>query len=280
MHRPRIFTIRLLVVAAFIVLAALSYLFHWGLGVPSAWGIDSFFLLCPLGGLEELLASKILLPSVLISLAVVCVVALVLGRSFCAWGCPTNVMRWIAGRKPPHADHAACSASLKQTILTDSRLWVLLAVLLVACIVGFPVFCLICPIGLTFGTVVSLIRLIVTAEISWQVLVFPAALVIELVVMKKWCASICPIAGLLALFGRFAKPFRPQIAPSSCLNVKGESCRACLNACPEHIDLHAKDAGAQLANCTRCAECKEVCPTASISMPLRSGEKKDISHSK
>lgn len=268
MHRLRTKTVRLLVASALIVLAALSYLFHWGVGVPSAFGIDNFFLLCPLGGLEELLSSHLLIPAAFISLAVVLVFSLVLGRSFCGWACPTQVVRWIAGGKESKSDHAACSASLVKTMTNDTRIWALAIVLIVALIVGFPVFCLVCPIGLTFGTVMSIIQLVISAEPSWGLLVFPVALTVELVLMKKWCFAVCPIAGLLSLTGRFAKAFRPQINASTCLLANGEPCRTCLNACPEHIDLHAQDAQAQLADCTRCAECKAVCPTKSITMPL------------
>ncbi|MCI8424342.1 MAG: hypothetical protein HFJ72_01570, partial [Adlercreutzia sp.] len=38
-----------------------SLAFDSGLGTPSSFGIGEFFLLCPLGGLEALLASKALI---------------------------------------------------------------------------------------------------------------------------------------------------------------------------------------------------------------------------
>lgn len=260
--------VRMLTACVVLVAAGISYAFHVGFGVPSAFGIGQFSLLCPLGGLEVLLADALFVPQVVASLIVMTVLALLVGRSWCSWGCPAQVVRGVFGRKQVQAKRPACSASLVQTFKQDSRLWVLAGVLIAAFVVGFPVFCLVCPVGLTFGTVFSVIALIQSNEVSWGLLVFPIALAVELVVMRRWCVNICPIAGLLSLFGRFAKPFRPQVDSRSCLQSSEEGCHACFKACPEAIDLHADDAQAQLADCTRCGECAHACPTKSVTMPI------------
>ena len=93
--KARVATLALVFVA---VIASLA--FDLGLGTPSSFGLGQFFLLCPLGGIEALLASKALVPVTLISLAVVFAFALLFGRAWCAWGCPAPRIRGFFKREP------------------------------------------------------------------------------------------------------------------------------------------------------------------------------------
>ncbi|MBX9034579.1 4Fe-4S binding protein [Gordonibacter massiliensis (ex Traore et al. 2017)] len=303
--KARVVTLTLVLVA---VIASLA--FDTGIGTPSSFGIGQFFLLCPLGGIEVLLASKALVPVTLISLGVVVAFALLFGRAWCAWGCPAPVIRRFFKRDPkvegageacgandggsgagggvepgalaeeaaraiavPAAPPHACSAvreakgaaaSLRR-LVRDKRTWALGVVLVATLVAGIPLFCLVCPIGLTFGTVGSLWHLVVDKQVTMSVVVFPAALAVELVLYRKWCMNLCPVAGLLNVFGHFARLFRPRIDASTCLRAsQGKPCTVCASACAERIDLHAEDAAVQLGECTRCGECVKQCPTASI----------------
>lgn len=265
--------VRMLVALGVMASAVIAFAFSWPLGTPSSFGIGQFFLLCPLGGLEAFIADRSFIPQAAISLAVVAVLSLAFGRAWCAWGCPAHVVRGLFGKAAAKPDRRTHASSLKEAFRHDSRLWVLSGVLIATLILGFPVFCLVCPIGLTFGAVFSLVQLISHAEVTVGLVIFPAALAIELVVIKKWCISLCPIAAILSLFGRFAKPLRPEVSSATCLRAQGGDCQACSDVCPEAIDLHADNARQQMADCTRCGECKQVCPTRSITMPLVSREK-------
>jgi ferredoxin-type protein NapH len=146
---------------------------------------------------------------------------------------------------------------------------VLVAFLAAALIAGFPLFCLICPIGLTFGTVGSLWHLIVDKQVTLSVVVFPLALVVELVAYRKWCLNLCPVGGLMAIVGQFAPLARPRVNASTCLRYsKGVECTVCEASCPEQLSLHERNSFQQLGECTRCGVCMANCPTASISLKL------------
>ncbi|MDR1082684.1 MAG: 4Fe-4S binding protein, partial [Coriobacteriales bacterium] len=79
-------------------LVLFSLIFDTGFGSPSAAGIGRFFLICPLGALEAMLAGKVFIPVAFVSMLVVMGVTLLVGRAWCAWGCPAQSIRAMFGR--------------------------------------------------------------------------------------------------------------------------------------------------------------------------------------
>lgn len=163
---------------------------------------------------------------------------------------------------------AGCGKS--RGVKIDSRHAVLAAAVISTLLVGFPVFCLVCPIGLTFAAVLIVMRLFVFGATTWAAVVVPLLIVAEVVFLPKWCQNFCPLGALLSLFSGLNKTFRPQVDASKCIKEsRGIACSQCEHACPEGINLHDVAAGrTTLADCSKCRACADACPEGAISFPL------------
>ena len=152
----------------------------------------------------------------------------------------------------------------------DSRFGVLLGALASAAIFGFPVFCLICPVGLTFATVLLVMRLFAFGDGTWAVVVVPLVLLIEVVFLRKWCGRFCPLGALISLVSGANRTLRPHVDDATCLfSSKGVRCFACSKACPERLDVRRPQLSEEaLGNCTKCRECADACPAKAISFPV------------
>lgn len=259
-----------------------------GLAVPTGWGTPSSFgwgvvsSVCPVGMLEALVGGWGWAPRIVIEALIVVAAALFLGRSFCGWVCPVpRISKVLRGKRRAQSEKDACRDSARRALVRwkrgerplrrklDARHAVLGGALVSSALFGFPVFCLVCPVGLTFATFVLVWRTFQFGELSWGIVVFPAIVVLEVVAMRKWCAKFCPIGALLSLLSSDHGAFRVSIDHSLCLrNVENASCIACGSACTEHIDPFDDLGERPLSECTRCHRCAESCPVQAIKMPL------------
>lgn len=89
---------------------------------------------------------------------------------------------------------------------------------------GFPVFCLICPVGLTFALVIALWRLAEFNELSWSIAIFAGFLFLEVFVLRRWCRSFCPLGAVMTLLSWGNRTFRIRSTPNACLRKTGLSC--------------------------------------------------------
>lgn len=282
MKKPSPNVPRTLSAIAVIAVVCLGLAVHTGFGTPSSWGIYDVAALCPLGAIEAAIASKTVVPPMFVGAGIVVLLVVLFGRAFCAWGCPVPLLRKVFGLKSPSKVKKMGLIDIpdkERGGVKDTRNWVLGGTVLSAALFGFPVFCLICPVGLTFGTVIALWRLFQFDETTLSLVVFPAILVLEVVVMRKWCYRFCPLGALFSLVGRLNRTFQPTVKQEICLHEKGDSCHRCAEVCPEGIDLHDSLVSAPMSECTRCRECSSKCPVSAIEFPiLRS--KRSRKHSK
>ncbi len=294
--------LRTVVAAAIFVVLSVGLVAGVSMGTLSGFGWETISALCPLGALTTMIATKTVLPRAVVSLVIMAVLVLVVGRAFCGWVCPVplldRVRRFFRSSEKRRELEAAkrveltgiakselgaqdtacglgrgcadCSSCRQVRTKLDSRHYVLGGALLSTAVFGFPVFCLVCPIGLTFATVLVVWRLFSAGDMTWSVVLIPLLLVIELVFLRKWCTRFCPLAGLMNLVSRFSKTWRPVIDDAKCLETaNGTACSRCAIACEADINLRHPEYGERtLADCMRCRACVDACPANAISMPF------------
>jgi len=198
--------LRIIIPLALLGAAGVAYAAHVSAGTLSAFGWESISLICPIGALGTMLASKMLVPRAVISIVLAVAAILLLGRAFCGWLCPVPVWSKLRGIfKKGDGEAAPPSGAEKRALKTscagacsscadrkpaDSRHIILGGTLLSAAIFGFPVFCLVCPVGLSFALVFLLIALFGGGDVTWSVLIIPVLIAAEVIFFRKWLASV------------------------------------------------------------------------------------------
>lgn len=290
-------TLRIIIPIAVLAIIGVGFVLNSGIGSLSALGWKDVSLLCPLGALSTMIATKTLIPRALVSLVLASAAIIVLGRAFCAWICPVPVVSKLrdafkkkrSGEREPNDEApgenggltpeekkllkrscASCGQMrVSQPAKIDSRHFVLGGSLLSAAIFGFPVFCLVCPIGLTFATITLVVLLFSGGDVTWSLIVIPALLIAEVVVLRKWCANFCPLSALMSLIAKANRTFKPTIDNAKCLEkANGVTCDLCGTSCEVGIDVRHPERGASWSECTKCRACVDACPAHAISMPL------------
>lgn len=275
-NKTKTYRLRMIIALAILAVVAVGYFAAGGIGNICGIGFESLTLLCPLGALMALLAEKTAIPVAVISVVAVLAICIVLGKVFCSWMCPVHFLSGPKRRK----ELAACEGSncsscaspcgKSHGVKIDSRHGILAAALGSTLVFGFPVFCLVCPVGLTFATVLLIMRLFAFGETTWTIIAFIALIAAEVILLPRWCAKFCPLGALLSLMSGLNRTFRPYLNTEKCLaESRGASCDLCVRACPEDINLHDIATGeTTLADCSKCRACADVCPEHAITFPL------------
>lgn len=281
-----------------IVFAVIAAGIFAGIGTGSlcAFGAGGIAAICPLGALETMFGALAFIPREILFLAAVIVIALALGKAFCGWICPVpplssllsgkKTARRESGRRAESAARAldewkkrratgSDGPGAKRRPRLDSRHIVLGGSLAASALCGFPVFCLVCPIGIVFATVLALVRLFGFNEPSVDLVVFPALLVFELTFLRNWCHRLCPVGALLSLIASCGRATEPKVDTSKCARHAGGSCAACALACPELADPCADLGKRPLSECVRCGACMRACPNGALSFLKKRQGKED-----
>lgn len=267
-------TTSVLLIASLLISGAVC---NSGYGRLCSLGAGAFSVTCPLGFLGAVFASKSLLPSLWLSTGIAVLLIILLGRLFCAWVCPASLVQNLKGKvrmrifRLPWRRARVSKSRPTENGTAYSNLAVLVGVLVSSYLFGFPVFCLICPVGLTFGTIFAAVRWFSGALPGLELVVFPLMIVVELFVLKSWCRSLCPLGALLGMISRLNLWLRPEIQQRGCLWARGLNCHVCERACPQAMIREEIASGS--ATCTKCFECYEKCPAGAIRLTaFRAGE--------
>jgi ferredoxin-type protein NapH len=277
---------------------------------PGAW------IVCPVGGLQTLLTGKVttqlLLPT-LVALVLFLIPIFLLGNVFCGWVCPLGTIidafdkgverfmpkvnikreeRTERNKKKKKAEPSfVCPTCPFGKLLANKNATVangfLVSALVGSAVLRFPVFCSICPIGISTKGMFHLKALTsVTGRMMpiivelWAIPVI--AILASLREKRYWCRKICPVGATLNLAGSFSPLIKPTVKTDKCI-MKGcpETCEdyhldycgvcrqvdqnRCERVCPQGIDLLDKGS---LAKCTKCLECYIQCDHDAIEIKL------------
>lgn len=82
---------------AIILVVFIGFWTNLGIGTISAPGFWDISVLCPLGALGTMLASKMMVPRAVISLVIMVLLIVVFARAFCGWMCPVPLVSKLRG---------------------------------------------------------------------------------------------------------------------------------------------------------------------------------------
>ena len=198
------------------------------------------------------------------------------GSTSCPQPCGSSGYDFASSRNCRDCALAAKVKAKTDNAVTKTPFVILGGALASSAVFGFPVFCLICPVGLTFALTIALWRLFAFNETNWAILWFAGFLVLELLVFRRWCSRFCPLGALWTLASRLNRFFRPKADEALCTRTAhGAACTICRDVCPEGIDpAAAMRDPALLARCTKCGSCAAACPTGAVHFPFLSSSGK------
>ncbi|HEY65883.1 MAG TPA: 4Fe-4S binding protein, partial [Caldilineae bacterium] len=246
---------------------------------------DLYFLLDPLVGIAGMLASRHLLPTLLLGTFIALAVTLALGRVWCGWICPLGTtLDWTPGRQP-RLDQCDPSPHWRQAK------YFLLGLILIMALMGSLTLLILDPITLLYRALATalwpgLVHLITGAESAlYQVPLlgvlidaFEAAargpilplyqplyrgnvlvlsllgLILALNAIRKrfWCRYLCPLGALLGLASKVA--WLRRVVEEGCID-----CHLCARACPMGTIDPARGHESDPSECTMCLDCVPVC---------------------
>jgi ferredoxin-type protein NapH len=264
-------------------------LLRWTYVGPGTW------IVCPLGGLEVLMtagnrpASGLdfdwLLLSISVAILLFVLLIFLLGAAFCSWVCPVGtavdgfdkgVERFMPKLNKRREERAKQNQEKRSSICPTCFLGkfrsnkhatvasgVLVTALVGSAIFRFPIWCTVCPVGITAR---GMFHLKAWTRITGAMMpimiefwIIPVVAVLAGLWEKRfWCRKLCPIGALVRLISSFNPFFKPTKSLDKCKCPP--TSRRCQKSCPQLIGPSEKGA----AECTKCLECYIECKSGAV----------------
>ena len=208
-------------------------------------------------------------PAATITVLVLCLSALLLGRAFCAWFCPIGLVgewlhrlrsRLMAGEWTPPSWLDAVLRSQKFLVL-GFLLFIILLAVPAAALPGYLASPYHQAADMKMGAFFFNLNLISGLCLGWVFL-------LTALFRQGFCRYLCPYGAWLALLGLLT-PLRIRRDPARCLRSAGHDCDKCSRACPSRIQVHQLIAVRSL-ECSSCMSCVAACPKRADALHLGS----------
>ena len=186
----------------------------------------------------------------------ICLMSLVVVKSFCSHLCPIGLVSELLGRvglrltgrtiTPPRwVDVPLRSVKFLLLGFFVWAIWVQMSASAVESFLTSP-----------YAKVADVKMWMFFADPSRRTVAVIGVLVVGSVFVRDlWCRYLCPYGALLGLLGRFAV-LKVHRRSTSCTD-----CRACTRVCPARLPVHAMQRVASV-ECTSCQDCVAVCPVS------------------
>jgi len=209
--------------------------------------LDTLYLADPFAVIQMFFAGKIPTWEIIVGALIIGgFYALLVGRSFCSWVCPMNIItdtaKWLRKR-----------LGLKQKYLTidrNLRYWVLVLSLLLSLILGVAAFEFISPISVLHRAVIYGVGM------SWMIVL--VVFLLDLFIKENiWCGYLCPLGAFYSLISHKA-----GLKIYHDVDKCDTSCKDCKKVCPEVqvMSIVGKKKGViKSGECTNCGRCIEHC---------------------
>ncbi len=189
------------------------------------------------------------------------------GRAFCSWVCPVNLITDLANflRRVLKIDNV----SKKQPANRNLRYWILGLSLILSALFGLASFELISPVSITHRFIIFGF----TSGIGFSWALLMVIFLFDLFVLKNgWCGYLCPLGGFYSLISKF------RIIKVKHNEEKCTLCMKCKVVCPESQVLFMvgkESIPVHSGECTNCARCIEVCQDDALNFSIISLAKKN-----
>ena len=255
--------------------------------------VERFFHLDPLLALTTIIASRLIVAALLLSV-ITLVLTLLFGRFVCGWVCPLGALHQFFSfifkksrlLKPRRDDQMSLAPKYFVLILVlaaaifsvnlvgyldplsflyrSSAVFVspILNLLLsqsgsLAYAVGLP------GLGQTLGQTKGNLALNSVFQNALLIgILFLTAVLLNIWKERFWCRYLCPTGALLGIFSRF-NLFKLRINPEKCID-----CHLCSIHCQTNARPYPSD-GWRSSECLYCETCAAICPTGAISFPIK-----------
>jgi len=210
----------------------------------------------PFAVLQIILTGQMPLQEVLIGAAIILVIVAVIGgRTWCAWVCPVNMVTDLASWTRRRLDIKDAF-----TISRKIRYSVLVLTLVLSILTGLAAFEWVSPISMLHR------ELIFGIGAGWIAVL--GVFLFDLFILRNgWCGHLCPLGAFYAVLGKVAQ-LRIAFDVPTCTQ-----CCECVRVCPEpqvfNFKAATKTGMIASGECTNCGRCITVCPEDTLKFDLR-----------